>query len=426
LKSESAAAALPAHAAVMTGLSLPLSDPRKIAATAGYELESSMPYELSDVIFDYRVDSRSDEGSKLAVTYAASKEVGSLLDSLSAAQLDPRYVVSPAQALKFASRLMDPAKTPGGPYLVIDAGARYALLCVVDGSDMPTSRAVRFPADLPENPSAAVKDLVEATARFLAESALLLVAAYGARTNGDVQAVFLCGGRSLLPGLPERLAELLTIPCEPLHGNIHGGMDPETASRFALPMALALESAMGLRREVVNFRKDRHAFRGEYKFLMGKLVFMGAAVALILLLAVSNTVLKFRMISAHEDALDGRLQEVTKALLGKPYDDYKIALSIMKQKISPQASPIPKTTAYDHFLEISSRIPKDILLDLREISIQNSKIRIEGDTESFESVDKIVNGLKTNKCFEDINKGRVKKSIDGTKVEFDLTMNPKC
>jgi general secretion pathway protein L len=426
LKADTSAVAIPPMAAVLTYLKLPLDDPKKIASTIGYELESSMPYEVGDVVYDYRILNKGVDGTELSVSYTPKKEVASTLSMLSAAQVDPRYLFSPAQSLRFASMLMDPARSGDGPYMIVDAGAKYALLCVVDESDIPVSRAVRLSSDLPGTGEAGAAQLVESTAADLAESIMLLASSYSNRTRREVQSVFICGGRSLLPGICERLTEILQTRCETLSQNSALELESEKTARFALAIAMAAESATALKRQLINFRRDDFSFRGEYKFLRGKLIQIGVAIGIIVSLALTNTVIGFRTLSTHEEQLDSRLQEVTKQLLGKPYDDYTIALSIMKQKISPQASPIPKVTALDYFIDVSVRLPKEVQLDLREINIQSNKIRIEGDTDSFEGVDKIVNGLKTNKCFDDINKGRVKKSIDGAKVEFDLTITPKC
>ncbi|MFA6034176.1 MAG: hypothetical protein WC889_14855, partial [Myxococcota bacterium] len=258
------------------------------------------------------------------------------------------------------------------------------------------------------------------------EQLRLTALAYTASTKRAVQSVFVCGGCSLIPGFASLLGEEMGMRCENVADNLRQGVDPQAAGRFALAAALGIESVAGLRREIVSFRIGEFGFKGEFKFIRGKLVQLGVAIAVVISLAIANVAMQLHSSSAYEKKLDDRLGEVTKNILGKPYDDYTIALSIMKQKLSPQASPIPKITAMDNFMDISTRFPPELMVDLREVSIQTGKIKVEGDTESFEAVDKIVNGLRTNKCFTDINKGRVRKSIDGQKVEFDLTITPKC
>jgi len=222
------------------------------------------------------------------------------------------------------------------------------------------------------------------------------------------------------------LAERLKARCETVPWASTMGLEPQEMARFALAYAMAFQAATGFKKDIVNLRSGAFAFKGGYNFIREKLPRMGVAALLVIVLAVANAAFESRGLSGQERMLDDKLMEITKQLLGKPYEDYKIALTVMKQKISPHANSIPKITALDYFMEISSHLPKDVSLDLREVNIQTGKIRIEGETENFEAVDKIVNGLKSNKCFEDINKGRVKKSIDGTRVEFDLNITPKC
>ena len=430
LRAETTAAALPATAAIVTRLRRSLTDPRKVAAAVGFELEAHMIHELDAVVYDYRLDAKDEQGSDISIAYAPRADVGAWLDLLATAQVDPRHLVPAAAALKFTARMMDPQKTGAGPFLVVDVGARFTSMCVVDALDIPYCRSVRYGSqDIEAAAAAGGGDpgaAAASAAMVLAEHVRITLLGYTAATRREVQAVFLCGGGSLVPGMAEFLGRTLQVRCEPAAGALLTHLDPGDGGRFSLAVALALQAGTGMKREVVSLRRDAFTYKGEYKFLRGKLIQMGVAVAIVILLALANTVVKFRTLASHEDKLDVRLQEVTKNLLGKPYDDYKIALSIVKQKISPQASPIPKITALDYFNQVSVRFPVELRIELREFSVQGGKIRLEGDTESFEAVDKIVNGLKANKCFDEINKGRVKKSMDGTKVEFDLTVTPKC
>jgi general secretion pathway protein L len=431
IRADSVFCALHPAAAVVTRLNIAMTDPRKVAATVGFELEAHMPHELDAVVYDYRIVERREKDVEVGAVHAPRTEVASTLDLCAAAQIDPRCLVPPALAVKFAARLMDPERCGAGPYIVADVGARHTSICVVDERDVPFARSVRFgTGDIEAALGAAAEGAREAAAAsaalVLVEHLRLSAVSYAARTRREVQAVFICGGGASVPGLAAFAAEKLQIRCETVAENVTRGAAQEDAGRFALAFALAAMSASGLRREVINLRKDEFAFKGEYKFLRGKVIQMGAAAAVVVALALGSALVKSHGLSSHEEKLDGRLHEVTKTLLGKPYEDYKIALSIVKQKISPQASPVPKKTALDYFNEVSVGFPEDLRIDLREFSIQSSKIRLEGDTESFEAVDKIVNGLKTNKCFEEINKGKVKKSPDGSKVEFDLTVTPKC
>jgi hypothetical protein len=120
------------------------------------------------------------------------------------------------------------------------------------------------------------------------------------------------------------------------------------------------------------------------------------------------------------------LGEVTKSLLGKSYDNPEIALSIIKEKTSPGADPLPRVTALDVMRELHGRLPADMKVRLKDIDIMPKKIEVKGFTDTFESVDKIKKALEGYQCFSEIQKGRTRKTADGSEIEFEMTIVFSC
>jgi len=77
----------------------------------------------------------------------------------------------------------------------------------------------------------------------------------------------------------------------------------------------------------------------------------------------------------------------------------------------------------DILREMSSRAPKDIRVDIRELNIDLTKIRLLADTESLEAVDKIVSELRKADIFSDISVLDTRRSADGNSVNFQLSLS---
>jgi len=96
-------------------------------------------------------------------------------------------------------------------------------------------------------------------------------------------------------------------------------------------------------------------------------------------------------------------------------------------------SPIPKMTAYDILLDINDRLPpgKEVKLDVTRLDIKPGRIQLDittADTESKTAVDgatDIVKALKTQTCFEDVQKGNISSGPNETKT-FPVTITAHC
>jgi len=90
------------------------------------------------------------------------------------------------------------------------------------------------------------------------------------------------------------------------------------------------------------------------------------------------------------------------------------------------SSPLPKSSAYDILLEISSKVPgKDkIQLDIDRMEINDQKVDITGYVKTPEQIDMLVTELKGIKCFKDVRRGNTE--TEGELKKFKLTIDAAC
>ena len=105
--------------------------------------------------------------------------------------------------------------------------------------------------------------------------------------------------------------------------------------------------------------------------------------------------------------------------------DLEKAISIMKERLKPEANLLPQVTALDLLRTIHERLSSNTVT-LKEIRISPKKVRMTGLTDSFESVEKIRSALEGYECFTEIETGRIQRTADGSQVEFPFTIVVGC
>jgi len=73
--------------------------------------------------------------------------------------------------------------------------------------------------------------------------------------------------------------------------------------------------------------------------------------------------------------------------------------------------------------EITLRIPEDVRVDIKDLAINEGRVAITGETDSFESVDKIKAGLQKFTGFKRVALTHAKIGVKGDKVEFKFSIS---
>ena len=77
----------------------------------------------------------------------------------------------------------------------------------------------------------------------------------------------------------------------------------------------------------------------------------------------------------------------------------------------------------DLMREITVQIPGDVTVDVKDLAIDRGRVAITGETDSFESVDKIRAGLQKFTGFKRVSLTHAKVGGKGDKVEFKFSIS---
>ena len=438
-------------------LEMPFSDTKRLEATLPFEVENYVPWDLETVVLDYQVIEKGPP-AKVFAAMAPRDRIQRLLDGLTEAGVDPRYVTVDAAAL--ASLVPDlheeedEDEDPDEPgpvrsTVVLDLGATRTLISVVHAGQPRWIRSLDRGADFltkhdlddPPDP----EDLEEDDAQ--AELARRARVKKVRRTwAGDVRAtllaadqagfaierVLLCGGGSHVHGLADLVHDATGIDADPLplpRGQVNPEDSPLPEPEHALAYALALR-AFVKGSQPVDFRKEEFAWHADSR-LYARLAMAGAA-ALFLLVAGGLAVHFMEVAKLHKQidtqnqllvsTVQSAFPEVPEASLGSD----RQAIAVMQEKLANVEDRVEALrgfgmTPLDALKIMSEAVPPNIVVDVDEYLVNNEMIRIRGQTDSFQSVDSIESSIKGQPGWAGATKSDVSKARDG-KMRFVVTI----
>ncbi|MGI5863433.1 MAG: pilus assembly protein PilM [Myxococcales bacterium] len=471
LAADQVVVAVPGCGVATQVLTLPFTDARRIEATIGFEVEGQLPYDLSEVVYDFQPLGSKDGKTEVLVGTVRNEVLAELLETLREAGVDPRVVTAPAIVYQnvFAAggsaSSPGPASAPGaggpaeGAEAIIDLGHERSSICigragggleyartfVGGGRDLTRAIANEFKVSLTDaevwketegdvtlgpdtapEMERAVAALLRGLAPIIREIRATL-RAHQARFRTPLARCWITGGTARLKGLAALLSRELGVEVRELDaipGNGGSPVPAESRATAGQAFALAMRGHGLARAGRFNLRKGEFAFKGDLDYLRGKVSRLAAFAAVLALLAGGYAFSQLHVLGKREKVLDDALCEMTTRVLGQCQRQYEVALNMLKGTGSPVAS-LPTVSALDLFAELTNRAEKT-KVKVNEVDVQLERIRLRGETESFEGVDQLVGALGEFKCFEEIKRGRVQKSRDGSKVEFDLDIHVDC
>jgi general secretion pathway protein L len=474
-KFDAAVVAFPGAAVSSHLVTLPFTDPRRLAEAVGFEVEGQIPFELAEVAWDWQVLGQGGGGSDLLVAVVRRAELSALLSTLAGSAVDPRAVVPAGVALAalLASGAVAPpegAEADGpGADAILDLGWERTSLAIASAAGgLEAARTFPFGGahlaralareltsperglalserdaaailsaesrgeTLPPSLAEAARDprAAEAVRRALVPLLRELRASLRAwRTRAGarpLRRLLLAGEVGRLPGLAELLGPEVGGPVAVLElSGPAAALSGPAGSGLALALALALHGHLGARASRLNLRRGDLAFTRDFEHVKGKVARLAGWTALVVLLGLAATAVQAFALSRREAAVNKALCEAQQKLLGKCYDDFEQAQAVLRGRGTPGAS-LPRLTAVDVLAELSVRVPESVPVRLDRIEVTREKLHLQGTTEAAENVDRIVGALRGSRCFGDARSGGARRRGQDQKFEFSVDSGLTC
>ena len=452
---------LPGQSLVTHLITMPFTESKQIEAALPFEVEGQLPFDLSEVVFDYQIASQAEQKSELLVGVVRKDQLRELLDALKPLELDPRVITHPALAYRnlIGAWPESFASASDGAFGIFDIGHERTTVAIGTkagavefgrtfpggGKSLTTAIATEFAISFPEaeqwkETQGAVGPAVKGAGAERAAKALLrglqpviretraCLKAFTARSRRSIGHIYLCGGTAKLAGLQEQLSDELGILATalPVPKDVAGALPSEAQSSAIQACALAMRKSSGLARgAMLNLRRGEFAFKGDFDFLRRKAGLLAAYAAAILALVIASGMVRNSVLASRDKQVDALLCTVTQRVLGQCEKNFDRALNLLKGKESP-AGIVPKLSAASLLAEVAQRIPTEIPVTFDRIEVDLDRVMLRGETETTKQIDTITSALKGFHCFKEIKEGKVEKSKDGQKVSFRLDVQVEC
>jgi general secretion pathway protein L len=457
--------ALPGPALMTHTFTLPFVDPKRLEAALPFEVESQLPFDLSEVVFDYQVTGqKAKTSSDLLVGVVRKEELTWLLGLLRELNLEPRVITHPGvtyQNLFLQTPTVFEGLGEAEAVAVVDigherttvaigrpgVGVEFARTFAGGGRDLSRALSAEFQTPLPEahqwkekygalasEATAAGPDAERAAGAFVRGLQPVLrelrptFKAFTARTRRQVGSVVLCGGTSRLKGIAEQLSRDLHVHARVMALPMEAGavVPPEAQPSAVQAYALALRgAASGAKVPRFNLRRGEFAFKGDYDYVKDKVGLLASFAATLLLLFIAGGVVRNSVLARNEAKVDAVLCSTTQSILGTCEKNYDRALNLLRGVESPAAA-LPKLSAVNLLAEVTQRIPQEVPVKLDRIQIDLERIILQGETDSSKEIDTLTTALKSHRCFKEVNPGKVERTRDGQKVTFRLDIQVEC
>lgn len=416
--------ALPGDRVTWRTLFLPFRDQKKLSQTVPFELESSVPFGLDEVVVDFQVLQRDRAGSTVLAALVPRDELERHLERLQRVGADPKVVdVSPLATLNTLSLVADLPPT----FAFVDCGARTITVALYRERTLAGLRTLARPVPPAEATNGAAPAPVD---QLVGDLRWTLLALNGAPLDDDL-ICYLAGDDDLLTRLEPALASALSATTRRLDRvplrNLPGPLGAQ-ATAFSPSLGLALRevapAALG-----VNFRRGEYTFqRGEQevKRALRTVAILGVVV---LVLTVLDMFVKHQQLQGQVDALDTQIQRIYADVLPEamrvpnPKGALADETEALRQRVElvSDVVPVSTSTSIDILRAAASAVPTRVRVDCEDYAMDPNEVRIRCNTDTYESVDQIRDGLLQTGFFSAVEVKDAKNSPKGG-IDFRIVM----
>lgn len=479
LKADRIVTAMPGQYISSRVLPFNFSDPRKIEAAVLAEIEDAVPFNMEDMILDHQILGNQD-GKTIALAVMTRKNfLASFLDHLQRIKIDPKLVE--VDSLAFYNLVPYLDVDPDTCYGLIDIGHEKTSVCIVQNGVLRMFRSINLGGrymteflardlEVDFNEAQRVKHEVSRVLcdadqgsdlsgdqRLIAERMTLAANAivkelgrtlYAFKTweKSPVSRLYLSGGTSRIKNLGAYFADQFEIEVKynrldetPLE--INSDLAPHMPI-VTQGVAIGLRAVTSLKRHsTINLRSGEFAYSQDYEALLRGVNFTFRAIALVIALLVTSYGFKYFFYNEQIESIQEQYKKQYFAVNPKakkrsarvPFERLKrdasrklkneIAIKSEVMNAFLRLNDSPGSLAV--LADLSSLIPKEITVDVVEYKYSTNadgtgKLTLKGETDSFESVQKILDSIEKSRILEGVEKKDDSKKPGSDTIQFTI------
>jgi general secretion pathway protein L len=447
--------ALPCQDVFVRTLSFPFRDASKLAQIVPFEMENLIPMSLEDVtvgslllpVRESRDGSTKTKGSDVLVTAAPKEKIAEHLQFMASADVNPSAITIDGMALFSVSQFLkeEGAQVPGD-MAIIDVGASKTTLCLLHegrpvllrtllwgGNHLTHALAVRYACSFAEaerRKRAMAVHEVDAWLEPVLKELRVSLHAYEGTIHQRLTHCWVSGGGSKLRELSGHMAHQLgLVPVGPRQG--FGSSCPRA---FSIAFGLAIHPNIvrprwksrlvgsGL---ALDFKagSDAASTTADVSRQDRRLALWGGVILGVLALMDLSVrvMLKDSTVKDLKRGLQAQYEQTfgPGASPGEELDQARYRVSQMEKGLS-----IVDGTRYNvlaSLAELVKHVPQGAPMKVRELTIDGTSIHLEGETTTFDAVEKIKQAFAAAEAFHDVSISDTRVGAVPNQVVFRLT-----
>jgi len=429
LRPDASAISLSGERSFYRRLELPAAAQKEIDNVLAFELEATVPFEMTDAVFDYRVLKRQP-GSDVIPIFAALARADDVRERIALVRealgqepervgTGPLPLTNLGAVIPELDRPFSPSDGgPTGPIAILDlADATSDIAILEDGEPVFARTLSRGTAGLPGSATALARELRQT------------FAAWRALGGAPLGGMYLVGGGASAQGAELYLSTELGVSILPLLSpRLEGITSEQTAMlpRFAKALGLAL--GLTGRAKGLNLRRGALEAERSYPFLREKIPLLAGLGAVILVSFGFSIIAEMRALDAERATLLAELGATSRDVLGEETTDPDHAKELLES--GPGAGdddPMPRADGFDVMVQLSKAVPKDLVHDVLEFDLSRGHVSIQGVVPTNRDAEHIADNMKEHHCFKDVKIPRTSPfGSDGQKQKYVLEFDVKC
>ncbi|HSY22687.1 MAG TPA: pilus assembly protein PilM [Polyangiaceae bacterium] len=402
-------------------LLLPGAAQKQLSEVLGYELESQIPFEMSEALFDWRIQNRDAGDGQIAIVAAVARieDVRARIDLVKQAVMqEPERVgvgaLSLGALVPYVAGLGEDEAVA-----VVDLGAKASEVLVLEKGEAVFARTLSIGTEgLP------------ATASRLAREIRLSFGAHRAGGGTPPVRVFLCGGGAFVSGAEGFLSGELEIPVAQLPPPALDVTALDTESTRDLPRyakAIALALSLAGRGAGMNLRRGPLSFERGFSWVRERIPLLAGLAAVILVSFVFTAWARLYAVRNERTTLEAALGAVTKEVLGTEATTADQAQDLLaKENALTDEDPMPHADAFDVMVRLSEAIPNSMVHDIEELDVQKGHVVVHGVVGSIPDAQGIASTLSETPCMSDVKIKSTTQQIGSDRQKYVMEFDVKC
>jgi cell division ATPase FtsA len=241
--------------------------------------------------------------------------------------------------------------------------------------------------------------------------------AFTSRYNEPLDVVYVCGGTSLLPGLPEHLAQRWqkkVLPLQVTRLFPQSTIQPQRGIEWLLPVASALgvSQVSGESRSQINFRSGKlYAASRSLNLNLGQFVYPAKLALTVYIVAMISVIGQSFFLQVERARKDEQLTRALQGVLGRVAQSYLSSLkenpTRLRQTVNRKAEELEGqgkgtagTVTLDVLQAMSQSVPESAKMEIDVLTYEPAKISFEAESPTQGDAERAISALSQVPLFQ--------------------------